>query len=104
MSNYFTENISIRLSREEIENIKKSVKAIDRNARIYLFGSRTNKESRGGDIDILIVSEKIKRREIRKIRWNFFDVFGEQKMDIVVDDGRMLSPFVKMIFPGAVRL
>ena len=97
-------NPFLRLSQEEIDTIKRSVLYVDPDATVYLFGSRTDIAKQGGDIDILIVSKTIGRKDISKIRWNFFEQFGEQKMDIVVDRGNMNSPFVRMIFPKAVRL
>ncbi len=95
---------SVRLTEQEIRNIRTSVLSIDPNAKVYLFGSRTDGKKRGGDIDLLLVSKTITRKDLSKIRWHFFEQFGEQKIDIVVDNGSMCSPFVKMIFPKAVQL
>lgn len=95
---------SVRLRPEEIETIKKSLSAIDPTAKVYLFGSRTDPNEQGGDIDLLILSKRLKRKDIRPVRRNFFDRFGEQKIDIVLDDGTLKSAFVKMIFPKAVAL
>ncbi|PHS41868.1 MAG: DNA polymerase III subunit beta [Sulfurovum sp.] len=97
-------NISVRLSSAEIKNLKESVSSADPRADIYLFGSRTDMTKRGGDIDILIISQSIKKSDLRDIRWNFFEEFGEQKMDIVRDDGSVQTPFVEMVFPKAVKL
>jgi predicted nucleotidyltransferase len=95
---------AIRLTPKEIENIKTSVLSIDPLAKVYLFGSRTDRTKRGGDIDILIISHKITRKNLSKIRWHFFGQFGEQRMDIVVDNGRLNTPFVRMIMKDAVEL
>ena len=97
-------NIAVRLSGAEIKNLKESVSAVDPDAAVYLFGSRTNLTKRGGDIDILIISQSIKKSDLTDIRWNFFEEFGEQKMDIVTDDGTVQTPFVEMIFPKTVQL
>ena len=94
----------VRLSRAEIKNLKASVSLADPHADIYLFGSRTDLTKRGGDIDILIISQSIKKSDLTDIRWNFFEEFGEQKMDIVTDDGSVQTPFVKMVFPKAVQI
>ena len=94
----------MRLSKEEVENIKSSVTSVDPNAKTYLFGSRTDVSKRGGDIDLLIISGKITKKELSKIRWDFFEEFGEQKIDIVIDDGTGQTPFVKLIIPQAVAL
>lgn len=97
-------NPPVRLNKEEIENLQASVSFIDPHATIYLFGSRTDLTKKGGDIDLLIISQTMKRSDVSHIRWNFFDAFGEQKMDIVIDNGSAQSPFVQMIFPKAVEL
>ena len=97
-------NVPVRLSRAEIKNLKTSVFALDPQASLYLFGSRTDVTKRGGDIDILLISKRIKRSDLSKIRWHFFEEFGEQKLDIVVDDSSKHTVFVKMVFSKAVKL
>ena len=63
----------MRLKPEEIEFIKKQLSPIQRNAEIYLFGSRTDDQAKGGDIDLLLLSEKpIKRADIRRGRIFWF--------------------------------
>lgn len=97
-------SIPVRLDSAEISNLKASVSSADPHAAVYLFGSRTDMTKRGGDIDILIISKCIDKRHLREIRWSFFEAFGEQKIDIVTDDGSAQTPFVKMVLPKAVRL
>jgi len=105
MNEILKENtIQVRLSNAEIKNLKESVSSADPHADIYLFGSRTDMIKRGGDIDILIISQSIKKRDLRDIRWHFFEEFGEQKIDIVTDDGSVQTPFVEMVFPKAVQI
>ncbi len=49
----------IRLNEEEIQIIKNTAKRIfGENISIYIFGSRTDLTKKGGDIDILIISNK----------------------------------------------
>lgn len=95
----------VRLSLDEVKNLKNSLENIDQNGSIYIFGSRADLNKKGGDIDILIVSEKAERRDIRKIRREFFDQFGEQKLDIVLEKSlETLSHFGKEIIEKAVKL
>lgn len=61
---------------------------IDENARVWLFGSRARDEARGGDIDIMIEALGIQSPLQRKINFRlaFEDIWGEQKLDIVLHD------------------
>jgi predicted nucleotidyltransferase len=92
------------LSSAEREFLKNKVKELSNDAKIYLFGSRADDNKKGGDIDLLIVSKKITKKDVRKLRIDFFEKFGEQKIDIVMDDGSFENVFTKMIFEKAVEL
>ena len=56
----------------------------DPEARIILFGSRADDRARGGDIDLLIVSDVIGLHEEWEIRRDVLDEIGWQKLDLVV--------------------
>lgn len=86
----------MRLTKNEISVIKKSVLDFDPAAKIYLFGSRINDLAKGGDIDILIISDKIGFIEKIKIKSKIFKEIEEQKLDIVVKKN-FNDTFVKMI-------
>ncbi len=47
----------MRLEKNEIEIVKKSIEAIFGKSKIYLFGSRLDNSKKGGDIDLFIVPE-----------------------------------------------
>lgn len=94
----------MRLSSNEILALKNSFKNIFKSGKIYLFGSRVDDNKKGGDIDLLIVSENVDKKALRKFRLEFFKEFGEQKLDIVVDDGSFKKPFNKLILQKAVLL
>lgn len=94
----------MRLSEKEKDIILSSVRRIDPSASVYLFGSRTDDSKRGGDIDILVISGLIDRNGKRIIRRGFCDVFGEQKLDIITDNGDLSDPFVKKIIKEAIKL
>jgi len=79
-------------------------KALADDAKIYLFGSRVDDRKRGGDIDLLIISKTLTKKDLRRLRVEFCKRFGEQKIDIVLDDGQMRDPFVRLIFRQAVPL
>ncbi|MBU0560983.1 MAG: nucleotidyltransferase domain-containing protein [Bacteroidetes bacterium] len=93
----------MRLKEYEIEAIKSAAKKYDENAQVYLFGSRTDNAKRGGDIDILLLSDKIKNKEVRKIRLEIFDLIGEQKIDIVTAP-TVNSAFIEYAYKSGIRL
>lgn len=94
----------MRLSDKEIKNFKCSIISLDKNAEVYLFGSRVHDHKKGGDIDLLIISKVILKRDLRRVRINFFTEFDEQKVDIILDDGSFCDPFIKLIFKDAIKL
>ncbi len=94
----------MRLTNAERETLKNAVQILDENAQVFLFGSRVDDNKKGGDIDILIFSKNLTKHALRKIKHQFCDQFGEQKIDLVLDSGELETPFVRMIFPTAVQL
>ena len=76
--------IIMRLKPEYRDYINNQLGSIREDIDIYLFGSRVNDLAKGGDIDILLLSEKpVDRKLIRNFRIGFFKKFGWQKIDIV---------------------
>ena len=94
----------MRLTNSEHETLKNSVQTLDENAQVFLFGSRVDDSKKGGDIDVLIFSTRLTKQLLRKIKRQFCDQFGEQKIDLVLDSGELETPFVRMIFPTAIPL
>ena len=72
----------MRLKEKEILVLTQTVKSLSQDVKIFLFGSRVDDKKRGGDIDLLILSDSLGRKKIRKLRVEFFKHFGEQKLDI----------------------
>jgi predicted nucleotidyltransferase len=95
----------MRISQEMINFFKNEVSCIDSNAKVYLFGSRTDDNKKGGDIDILILSDnKIDFDKIMKLRIKFYEKFGEQKLDIVNFTFDEKDPFKDLIMDEAILL
>ncbi len=94
----------MRLEKQQIKLLKDTLFRLSENAQLYLFGSRVDDSKKGGDIDLLVISNELDRNDIRILRLAFFEQFGEQKLDIILDDGTMADPFVKHIFEKAVLL
>lgn len=94
----------MRLKKEEIAVFKKSLSSLTSEYKLYLFGSRVDDTKKGGDIDLLVVSKTLTKRDLRKVRCDFYKHFGEQKIDIVLDDGSFETTFARMIMPKAIEL
>lgn len=91
----------MRLKQFEIEAIKKSVAFFDPDAEIRLFGSRIDDKAKGGDIDILIFSDKLEKIDGYKIRTKLFNLIEEQKVDILIRKEKN-DPFVEHIMHSSV--
>jgi predicted nucleotidyltransferase len=94
----------MRLEKEQIEVLKNKLKNLSSSAKLYLFGSRVDDTKKGGDIDLLVVADDLIKKDLRLLRVEFFKHFGEQKIDIVLDNGEFKDPFTKHIFQKAVLL
>ncbi|MDR1932518.1 MAG: nucleotidyltransferase domain-containing protein [Spirochaetales bacterium] len=93
----------MRLSDSERGALIGAVKAVDVDAQVWLFGSRTDDSKKGGDIDVAILSKKIGLAERMRIRRNITDRIGDQKIDLVVSaDGS--DPFFRLAVETGVRL
>jgi predicted nucleotidyltransferase len=49
----------VRLSQTERQIISQTIHRVDATATVYLYGSRADDNARGGDIDLLVLSEKL---------------------------------------------
>jgi len=81
----------MRITEYEKDTIVEAVKSVDPEAKVWLFGSRTDDSKKGGDIDIAIFSEIINRDVMREIqvRRLICNKIGEQKIDIITSsDGK----------------
>jgi len=93
----------MRLKKFEIQAIKLTIEKYDKDAQIYLFGSRTDDTKRGGDIDLLIISNKIDKRDIRKIKIELYDLIGEQKIDII-STSKIKGAFIEYAYKSSIKL
>ena len=95
----------MRLTQQEIQVINENILSIDPDASIYLFGSRTDDDAKGGDIDILVISKKIGFTEKVKIRTGIFERLEEQKIDLVIKKDfsgpfqQFVKPQLKCLYP-----
>jgi predicted nucleotidyltransferase len=93
----------MRISKNEIKAIKESVNSLDKGAEIYLFGSRNVDIAKGGDIDLLIISEKLSYDDTITIRKNLYEKLEEQKIHIIIAQDTT-DPFVKIAYREGVLL
>jgi len=88
----------MRLDDAEKDALRHALDGIE--GETFLFGSRVHDECRGGDIDILILSEKEPFALSREIATRFF-MRCEEKVDVVVMHPTRRTPeqeaFLKMI-------
>ena len=72
---------------------------------MYLFGSRIDDHKKGGDIDLLfLTNERIKGRDIRRFKVGFYQKFGEQKIDVVNFTKLQNHPFKSLALEHAIEL
>jgi predicted nucleotidyltransferase len=95
----------MRLSQKQVRFIKEAVHKRDATARIYLFGSRVDPELRGGDIDILLLSDRIDFRGELQIKREILDSIGWQKLDLLVErKNKPLRPIAQIAQSTGVEL
>ncbi|MFO8089702.1 MAG: nucleotidyltransferase domain-containing protein [Desulfatiglandaceae bacterium] len=93
----------MRLTSHEKESIKKAVAEKDPGAVIYLFGSRVDDRARGGDIDILVLSNHLTLADKLSIKARIFEILEEQKLDMIIARDTN-DPFVKSAVESGARL
>ena len=95
----------MRIGKEMRSFLRREIKAIDPQAKVFLFGSRTDNQKKGGDIDILILTdEKLPFKDLSKVRIGFYENFGEQKIDLVNFTINENDAFKKIALNSAVKL
>ena len=92
------------ISEIEKTTIVNAILEKDKNAQIFLFGSRTDDFKKGGDIDILVQSDEIGLLEIVKIKSNIFKNIPEQKIDLLVSKSNETNHFVDFISNQLISL
>lgn len=95
----------MRLSQEKIGFLKKEILRIKPDADVYLFGSRTDNNKKGGDIDILIITaHQLTTREKSNLLMQFWNKFGEQRLDLVCFTPESNAAFKQLALLNAIKL
>jgi len=74
----------MRLTASEITAIREEIGRLDPEAEVYLYGSRVDDRARGGDVDLLVISETLGFREVLRLRTRILERIGWQQLDLVV--------------------
>jgi predicted nucleotidyltransferase len=108
MRNFLAQlNVScnMRFTASQQQAIKDSVFAFLPDAKVLLYGSRTDDSKRGGDIDLLVLKSGSFEKSVHlKILAAFYRRIGEQKIDLLIEDPERLSDFAKLVNPQALPL
>ena len=95
----------MRLDNKIAEFFKERIVEILPDAKLYLFGSRTYDDAKGGDIDLMILTDSpVDKKLLRPIRVEFYKRFGWQKIDLVNFTFEDNSVFKRIIQTNAIEL
>ena len=94
----------MRLSAKEQRIIRDIVSKYDPDANVYLYGSRTRDDLRGGDIDLLVFSDKITFSDKIGILSDLKALLDDQKFDLTLSPQQPIDAFVKQALAGAIKI
>lgn len=95
----------MRLSKQAAEAISNAVRTADPAAEVWLYGSRVDDAARGGDIDVLVVSDTLTFQDVIRLRRVILDRIGWQQLDITVRRRDALDdPFAMLCLSNAAKL
>jgi len=113
MSNLNSSRRVVRLDQEERERLSALFRMYLHeysDAVVCLYGSRIYLDQRGGDLDLLIVSQGAARYAYelsKKLRIAIKEQLGDQRVDVVVSPGPQVSgqpAFVRLAFLEGVQI
>lgn len=94
----------MRLLAEQKQYLENLILRFRPDAEIYLFGSRTDVNARGGDVDILVFARpKLNFKETASISREFCLKFEEQKIDILSYTPESSEPFKNLALFNAIK-
>lgn len=93
----------IRLTKAEIAAIKSSIYKFDSHAKIFLFGSRTDPSKKGGDIDLVVLSQILSNEDRLQIKQELFRYIEEQKVDLIIAKNDS-DPFVRIALSKGIQI
>ena len=93
----------MRLTDIERFTLVQTITAADPQAQIWLHGSRARDEAKGGDIDLLVLSQRLGLREKLAVLAQLHSALGERKIDITIACDEQ-KPFTRLAIAQGVRL
>ena len=96
----------MRLSEFERRSIVEEVRYKAPGALIYLYGSRTDDQLRGGDIDLLVIAPELEYGDRVDLLMAIKRKIGEQRIDlkILTPERSSHDEFAQAILPNALQL
>ena len=100
----------MRLNNKEIAAIKEVTRGVfGDNATISLFGSRTDDNKKGGDIDLFIQCNcQISREELYQLKIKFLvllkKIIDDQKIDVLINGGQLSKSLLEAVQKEEVQL
>jgi predicted nucleotidyltransferase len=93
----------MRLTETERHALLDAIAASDPDAQVWLHGSRARDDARGGDIDLLVLSQRMRLSEKLDVLSRLHQTLGERRVDLTIarDESR---PFVRLALAQGVRL
>jgi len=93
----------MRIDELERQTIRQTILGEDPSAEIYLFGSRVDDKAKGGDIDLLVISQKIKLMDKLAMLAKLHQTLGDQKIDLAVYQD-LSRPFAQIARQSGIPL
>jgi predicted nucleotidyltransferase len=95
----------VRLTESEVAAIREEIARLDSQAEIFLFGSRADDTARGGDVDLLVISDSLGFREVLRLRIQILDRIGWQQLDLIVRRRNQIKePLTALALESGVKL
>ncbi|WP_041718283.1 nucleotidyltransferase domain-containing protein [Alkalilimnicola ehrlichii MLHE-1] len=99
----------MRLTSQQIATIRKAVaEQLGEDARVRLFGSRVDDAARGGDIDLLVETDRIlanRPAEASRLAAKLQLALGDQRIDVlIIDPATRMQPIHKVARETGVAL
>ena len=103
----------MRISQDEVAHIIQALSPFmgENNAELRLHGSRVHDDRKGGDIDLLLLTEDALLASLLMEKKHYLlssikNRLGDQKIDLLIADYAAAkdSSFLNMILPESIRL